>query len=197
MQTTSLTLGGIVFPKAGNDVLALIRGAALAISLALITGVAANVKIEAGFVPVTLQTLVVLMSGVLFGSRIGVSSQATYLFAGLAGVPWFSRGGGAGYLFSPTFGYIIGFVAAAYAVGFLAERGWDKTIGRALGAMTIGTAIIYFFGLIWLAKFAPFGSLLTVGVYPFLAGDLLKITIASLVLPQCWKHIGNRRRFEV
>lgn len=192
MPITSLTLGDLIFPRAGNEVLAFFRVAALAVALALATGLAANVKMEIGLIPVTFQTFVVLMSGILFGGRVGAASQLTYLLAGLAGVPWFSRGGGAGYLFSPTFGYIMGFVGAAYLAGFLAERGWDKTVAGAIAAMAAGSVVIYLFGLVWLAKFLPADSLLAVGVYPFLAGDVLKIATAGLALPMVWKAMAGR-----
>jgi biotin transporter BioY len=197
MKTTRLTLGDCVLPRVGNGVLALLRVLILSVGLAVATGLAATVKFEIGLIPVTFQTFAVLMSGILFGSRIGAASQLTYLLAGLAGVPWFSRGGGIGYLLSPTFGYVVGFVAAAYVVGLLAERGWDKSIAGAVGAMAAGIAVIYYFGLIWLAKFVPSESLLAVGIYPFLAADFLKIVAAGLVLPLCRKATEDRLRSDV
>lgn len=190
-------MGDYVLPRTENTIMLLLRAFALSVGLAVATGLAAGVKMEIGIVPITLQTFAVLMSGVLFGSRIGASSQLAYLLAGLAGVPWFSRGGGIGYLLSPTFGYVVGFVAAAYAVGFLAERGWDKSVAGSVGAMAAGIIIIYCFGLVWLAKFLPSESLLAIGVYPFLAADVLKVAAAGLILPLCRKIAEGRIRFGI
>jgi biotin transporter BioY len=184
MKTNNLLLGDVLFPAVGNRTIAILKDIVLVLSLALATALAAAVKIETGIVPVTLQTLAVLMSGILFGRRIGAASQITYLLGGLAGIPWFAVGGGLAYIFSPTFGYIVGFIAAAYVVGALAERGWDKNFATVAAAMAIGSAIIYLFGCLWLVRLVPAGSLLAVGVYPFVLGDLLKIAAAGMALPR-------------
>ena len=166
--------------------------AVIVAALAFATALSAQMKIEIGPVPVTMQTLVVLLSGLLFGSRVGASSQLAYLVAGLSGIPWFSRGGGIGYIMSPTFGYLLGFVVAAYAVGKFAEAGFDKKIATAIFAMLAGTVFIYLFGLLWLSKFVPTSGLLAVGFYPFVAGDMLKIMVAGMVLPLAWKLTNNK-----
>lgn len=173
----------MILPKVDGKILAWLRVAAIVVCLSLATALSAKLKIEIGAVPITMQTLVVLLSGLLFGSRIGAGSQMAYLAAGLAGIPWFSRGGGVSYIMLPTFGYLLGFVAAAWAVGKLAERGWDKNFAGAAAAMLAGSGIIYLFGLAWLSKFVPASSLLAVGIYPFLIGDFLKITAAGMALP--------------
>ena len=108
---------------------------------------------------------------------------------GLAGLPWFARGGGMAYLMSPTFGYIIGFVLAAYSIGWLCERGFDRQVKTAILAMLIGNILLYIPGLLWLAKFIGFGKVLSVGLYPFIPGDLLKILLAGLALPMGWRLI--------
>jgi biotin transporter BioY len=189
MNSESLILGDVILPKIDGKILTWVKGAILIASLSLITALSAQLKIEIGVVPITMQTLVVLLSGLLFGSRIGAGSQLAYLVAGLSGVPWFSRGGGMSYVMSPTFGYLLGFVVAAYAVGKLAERGWDRKIIGAIAAMLVGSALIYLFGLLWLSKFVPPGSLLAIGFYPFIIGDLLKIMAAGMVLPLAWKFL--------
>ena len=194
MKTTALVLGGSLLPRAIADSkgLRVVVGAAIVVVLAFATALAAQLKIEIGPVPVTMQTLVVLLSGLLFGSRVGVSSQLAYLVAGLSGVSWFSRGGGMGYVMSPTFGYLLGFVVAAYVVGKLAEAGFDKKIISAIFAMLAGSAFIYLFGLLWLSKFVPLSGLLAVGFYPFVVGDMLKITVAGMILPLAFKTINKK-----
>ena len=108
---------------------------------------------------------------------------------GLVGLPWFARGGGMAYFMSPTFGYIIGFVLAAFVVGWLCERGYDRKVKIAILAMLIGNILLYIPGLLWLAKFVGFNKVLAVGLYPFIIGDLLKILLAGLILPIGWKFI--------
>ena len=166
-----------------------VRDVLLILSFAVATAVCSQIKLEIGAVPITMQTFAVLLSGALLGSRRGALSQLTYLSMGLSGIPWFSRGGGIGYLLSPTFGYILGFVFAAFFVGWLCEKGFDRDIRTAVFAMFAGSIIIYVPGLFWLAKLIGFGKVLAVGLYPFIFGDLLKILLAGLLLPLGWKII--------
>lgn len=191
MQNKSLTLIDIILPKVESKNLVLLKNIVLVLSFSLLTAVSAKIKIEIGPVPITMQTFAVLFSGALLGSKRGVLSQLAYLFGGVAGIPWFARGGGLIYIFSPTFGYIIGFILAAYLIGYLAEKGWDRSLKTALSAMLVGNIILYLPGLLWLARFVGFGKVLTVGFYPFVIGDLLKILLAGAILPISWKLIKN------
>jgi len=163
---------------------AMVVGGAVAIALCT--------QIAIGYpVPITGQTFAVLMVGVLLGSRRGAVCVLTYLAAGMAGLPVFSHGrAGLAAMLGPTGGYLLGFVAAAYVVGRLAERGWDRHAATTVLAMVLGNLAIYACGLIWLSFFA--GALggrgvLAVGLYPFLLGDLLKIALAALLLPSGWR----------
>lgn len=142
-------------------------------------------------VPVTGQTFGVLLVGAMLGSRRGPLSVLVYLGQGAVGLPVFAgAGGGLSVLLGPTAGYLIGFVPAAAAVGFLAERGWDRGLHTTLLAMLIGNAIIYIVGVLWLSLSVGFDSALTHGMYPFLLGDSLKIALASVVLPTGWLFIN-------
>jgi len=178
-----------ILPIPGSKTLAIAKDIILVLSFSIITGLAAKLKIEIGAVPITMQTLVVLLSGALLGSKRGALSQVTYLFFGLAGIPWFARGGGMAYLLSPTFGYIIGFVFAAFLVGWLCEKGFDRKIKTAMISMLIGNLLLYIPGLLWLARFVEFEKVLAIGLYPFIPGDLMKILLAGLILPLGWKFI--------
>jgi biotin transport system substrate-specific component len=112
----------------------------------------------------------------------------------LAGLPVFSNGNtawtlsrtGGPYILGSTAGYLLGFVAAAYVVGWLAERGWTRNVGLTALAMVIGNLIIYAFGLANLARFFPLQSLFELGVRPFLIGDAIKIAMAVVALPGGW-----------
>ncbi len=143
-------------------------------------------------VPITGQTFAVLMIGALLGSRRGSLTVLAYLIQGVAGMPVFTFGGGFAVLFGPTGGYLIGFIPAAYLTGRLAEKGWDRRIGTTILAMIIGNVAIYTCGLFWLACLMGFSTkVFTVGVYPFVIGDLLKITLASMLLPLGWKLLES------
>ena len=185
----NLTLIDAIIPRIEGKTLSLAKDIALVLSFAILTGISAKLKIEIGAVPITMQTFTVLLTGALLGSKRGGISQLTYILMGLTGVSWFSRGGGIQYILSPTFGYIIGFVFAAYFVGWLCEKGFDRKIKTAILAMLFGNILIYISGLFWLAKFVGLGKVLSIGVYPFIIGDLLKILLAGLVLPMGWKLI--------
>ena len=144
-------------------------------------------------VPITLQTLSVLLVGALLGARRGGLALLAYLAQGAAGLPVFSGGaGGFAHILVPTGGYLIGFVAAAVVVGALAERGWDRSPWSTAAAMALGNLAIYTFGVVRLAGFVGADQVLPLGVIPFLPGDLVKIAIASALLPVGWRVIGER-----
>jgi biotin transporter BioY len=170
---------------------------ALVLGFACLTAASAQISFWIGPVPITGQTLAVLLSGAILGSSRGAMSQLTYLAIGATGIPfWFAAGGppGIARLAGPTGGYLLGFVAAAFVTGWLAEKGQDRRIWTAMLAMLAGNAVIYLFGLPWLAHFVPRDSILKLGLYPFIPGDLIKIAIASLTLRGGWlvvKHLKN------
>ena len=187
-MVTNATVADLLRPcegrLAGFYDLALIVGGSLLIDLC------AQVRILLPFgpVPVTGQTFAVLMTGALLGSRRGGLAVLAYLIEGLAGLPVFAFGGGAAALVGPTGGYLMGFLPAAYITGLLAERGWDRRIGKTMLAMVLGNAVLYTCGLFWLCCLMGAGKrVLIVGLYPFVVGDLLKIVLAAILLPSGWK----------
>jgi len=141
-------------------------------------------------VPVTAQTFGVLLVAMALGRVRGTAVVLAYLAEGAAGLPVFA-GGKAGMvaLAGPTGGYLIGFLAAAFVTGWLADRGWDKGYIKSVGAMTLGTAVIFVCGLTQLSLFVPIESLTALGLYPFIPGALIKIAIAAVILPSVWKFI--------
>ena len=183
------------------DVIVPIKGFAADVTLiagfAVLTAFCAQLSFWIGPVPVTGQTFAVLVSGAILGSKRGALSQLSYLTVGITGMPfWFAAGGvpGIARLLGPTGGYLIGFVAAAYIVGWLSERGWDKNFGTASLAMLFGCACYYIIALPWLASFIGVGQVLQAGLYPFIFGDLIKLTLAAITLPTAWHflHINGR-----
>ena len=173
---------------------ALVRDVVLVVGAAVLTGIAAQVSIPLPFtpVPITLQTFTVLMAGAALGPIRGGLSMALYLVVGLAGVPWFSEQR-SGWEFA-SFGYLIGFVVAATAVGALARRGADRTVPGAAVLMVVGNLLIYAIGVAWLANWlaVDLPTAFEFGVWPFLVGDALKIALAAGLLPAAWKLVGDR-----
>ena len=143
-------------------------------------------------VPITGQTFTVLLLGALYGSRRGPATVVTYLALGVIGLPVFAGGGfGLARFIGPTAGYLVGFVAAAFVVGLLSERGWDRKPWTTAASMIIGNLIIYAAGILWLSKFVGWQAVLSTGFLPFLAGDAFKIALATILLPAGWKYIGR------
>jgi biotin transport system substrate-specific component len=179
-----------------------IRVAAV-VFLALLTAIAAQVAVPLPFtpVPLTLQPMVVLLGGAALGSRLGMSSQLLYLCAGIAGLPVFAPSAvlpaGVFRLLGPTGGYLLSYPLAAFLTGWLAERGFDRRYGASVLAMSGGLAIIFTFGVTWLALFArptPLGfeAALLAGFYAFLPVDLYKVLVAAAILPTVWRATGRR-----
>jgi biotin transport system substrate-specific component len=180
---------------------ALVRDAALVLGGAAFTGLAAqlSVPVPGSPVPVTGQTLAALLVGTALGARRGAASMALYLVAGIAGVPWFAGGGsGAAGAVLYTLGYVVGFVVAGALVGALARRGADRSPLRTAGAMVLGNLAIYAVGVPWLAVTAhvSLAQAASLGLYPFLLGDALKIAVATGLLPAAWKIAGHRASAE-
>jgi biotin transport system substrate-specific component len=168
----------------------LARNAVLAVVGSLIVAAAAQVNVPMAPVPLTLQSLAVLMIGAAYGSRLGAATMALYALQGAIGLPVFA-GFKSGVMLA-SFGYVLGFIAAAYVVGYLAERGWDKSILKMFAAMLIGAAVLYVPGLIWLSAWIGWDQALQYGLLPFLMGDLVKAAVAALGFPAAWALLGRR-----
>jgi biotin transport system substrate-specific component len=149
--------------------------------LAALTAVGAFIAIPIGPVPIVLQNLFVYLTGLLLGSKWGLTAMAVYLLAGACGLPVFSGGkGGIGHLVGPTGGYLVGFLPAVYIIGWITERTEKKNIFGIL-AMICATAVIYLIGVSWLKLITgmTLAKTLAVGMFPFLIGDAVKIAVAA------------------
>lgn len=169
----------------------------LVVTGSLLIALAAQVAVPLPFspVPVTGQTFAVLLVGAALGARLGAAAVLVYLAEGAVGLPVFAPGGplGAARFVGPTGGYLVGFAAAAYVVGALAERGWDRRLLTAALAMLVGEIAIYAFGLAGLSRFVPAERLLGAGLLPFIPGDLVKLALAAIALPVAWRLLGRPR----
>ncbi len=162
---------------------------------AILTAIGAQIRIPFPFVPLTLQTFLVVLSGLVLGPVAGAVSQVVYIVMGLLGLPVFAGGGGLHYIFHPTFGFLAGFVPGAWIAGKMARKIRSGNIWTYVPACTTATAVIYICGLSVLyfnlnfiaGKSLPFGSIIRMGLLPFLPGDLFKIFgaafLADKVLP--------------
>ena len=183
-------------PRTLGDVVpgGLVRNVALVVGGTLFVALSALVQIPLPFtpVPLSLQTFAVLLVGAGLGSRRGAAAMALYLVAGMAGVPWFAAHQ-SGWAFA-SFGYVVGFVAAGWLAGRLAEAGADRTVVKNTGLLVLGNVVIYAFGVTGLiaATGMDLGVALAKGVVPFLIGDVVKIAVAAALLPAAWKLVGRR-----
>ena len=169
----------------------LLRDVVLVAAAAALTGLAAQVAIPLWPVPITLQTLTVLLAGAALGPIRGAAAMLAYLAVGAAGVPWFAQqNSGIGFV---TFGYVIGFVLAAAVVGTLARRGADRTVAGTIGTMVLGNLVIYAIGVPYLAVAlgVSLSEAISFGATPFLVGDGLKILLAAGLLPAAWRLSGR------
>ncbi|MGO4387137.1 biotin transporter BioY [Microvirga sp. 2YAF29] len=181
------TLAGLIWPSRNDARFAALRAIALmAIGVVLLT-LSAKVQVPLPYVPMTLQTLAVLVIGASYGWRLGGATIAAYLLQGAMGLPVFAGPvAGIGYLMGPTGGFLFGFLAAAVAVGFMAERGWDRSLLRVIVMMTVGHALIFVAGLSQLSLVMPFAKAWTVGAAPFIAATLVKTGLAVALMQAAW-----------
>lgn len=189
MRAEAATLRLAVLPRSGllADVILVVAGAGL-------VALAAQVSIPLPFtpVPITGQTFAVVLVGASLGAVRGSASLSIYLAAGLLGAPVYADGRhGWEVVSGATGGYLIGFVAAAWLTGLLAERRWDRRFSSAVAAMLTGNVVIYLIGLPWLAIVLDTGleRTLELGLYPFVAGDVLKLYLAGALLPAAWRIV--------
>ncbi|AOZ72888.1 hypothetical protein BK816_05930 [Boudabousia tangfeifanii] len=185
------TLGSL--SKAARELVLVIAGASL-------VGAFAQLSVPMWPVPVTAQTLAVMLVGAAFGLTRGAITLASYLGLGLLVVPWFANfTGGSAAIFKPSFGFIIGFILMAALVGFGAQRGWDRRLSSAFLLFLGANVALYVFGLayLWVAlaalgKTLSLSALLKIGLLPFVPGDLLKTVLAAALSPLAWKLVGAK-----
>ena len=170
-------------------------GLVLAGTALLVLASRVSIPLPGDPVPLTLQTLAVLLVGGALGLRRGALSTGLFVALGVAGLPVFAASrGGVDALLGATGGYLVGFVVAATLVGRLAELGWDRRLGVSVGMNLLGTAVIYLVGVPWLAVAAHLEPLkaIDLGLTPFLAGDVVKLLVAAGTFPAAWWVVGRR-----
>ena len=198
VEEHGLTIADFLVPiRVGERVNARVRDVSLVLAGALLIYLTALIAIPVpgSPVPITGQTFGVLLVGGALGFRRGLIGVALYVLLGVVGLPFFAEGkGGISVIWGATGGYLIGFVIAGALVGRLAELGWDRRIGGALGAMLLGSAVIYAIGLPWLGLVVGLSPAETIakGLTPFIFGDALKLVLAAVLFPVAWWVVGRR-----
>jgi biotin transport system substrate-specific component len=187
------TFAALLWPA--RDRTAAFRAAILVLAGSALLALSAKIQVPLPPVPMTLQTLVVLLIGATYGWRLGGATVLLYLAEGMLGLPVFANTPPAApspaYLLGPTGGYLAGYLAAAIVMGLLAERGWDRSLGRVVVMMTTGHAIIFAFGLAWLAYLVGPAKAWLVGAAPFVVGTVLKTALAAALLKAAWTPVGR------
>ena len=163
-----------------------LKGMVFTALFAALTAAVSPIKIPLGFtpVPITLQTVMVLVSGALLGANLGALAQFLYILVGALGLPVFAGGGsGFGALVGPTSGYLFGFIAAAYVVGKLVEKAKNRKYLQIVIAMLVGTLVIYVFGVVGgiIVTGLPLTQILVGWVLPFIIGDIVKLLVAASI----------------
>ncbi len=203
METTTTAYAparSVLADLIGPDVLrsAALRTAVLVGGAALLLAVASQIRIPLGFTPVPINggTFAVMVIGAALGAGRGAAAVGVYLVAGMIGFPVYAgASGGIDVAFGATGGYLLGYLVAAVLIGAAAERGADRRVRSAIPAMLAGSVVIYVLGASWLAvslgvpMFGWTNSAWSMGVAPFIAGDIAKMVLAGLVLPATWRVI--------
>jgi Uncharacterized conserved protein len=193
-----LTIADFLVPiRVGERLNTRVRDVALVVAGALFIYLTARISIPipGSPVPITGQTFGVLLVGGALGFRRGLIAVALYVLLGVVGLPFFAEGkGGLTVIWGATGGYLIGFMVAGAVVGRLAELGWDRRIGGALGAMLVGSVIIYAIGLPWLKVVSGWSVQETIanGLTPFVLWDAIKLVLAAALFPTAWWVVDRR-----
>ena len=195
MSIQSGSLRATVFPRSSALTQVLFVAAGVAF-IALLAQIA--IPVPGSPVPVTGQTLAVLLIGTTYGARLGVLTFATYLLAGVAGAPIFAPSGtsanhGIDRLIGATGGYLVGMLVASLVLGYLADRKADQKFRTSFPALLLGDAIIFTFGLLWLQQTLDlsWSKTIAAGFTPFILGEALKIAITATSLPLVWRRISR------
>ena len=200
LSVTAETLAATLWPVEQAEPAAkrALRNLLLAVVGAQLIWLSAKIQVPFHPVPMTMQTFLVLGLGMAYGWRLGAATILLYLAEGAVGLPVFAgtpeKGIGLAYMAGGTGGYLFGYLLAAAACGWLAERGWDRSVVSAALAMLVGNVLIYIPGLLWLGiLFGWDKPILEWGLTPFVLGDLAKLGLAAALLPLAWKLVGRRR----
>lgn len=193
--TSYSPLAAVMWPIRPGETVGALRAVVLVALGSALMALSAKVNLPLPYVPMTLQTLVVLMIGAAYGWRLGSATMIAYLAEGAMGLPVFAGPiGGIAPLVGPTAGYLYGFVLAAFVIGCFAERGWDRNVVLLFAAMAVGHVVIFVAGFGWLAYGIGLGSTKAwlVGVAPFIAASVVKNALGAALMPAVRRIVDRR-----
>jgi biotin transport system substrate-specific component len=190
---TTAPLVDLIWPSRERDFL---RKAALVVLGSALLWASAKAQVPMWPVPMTMQSLVVLVIGFAYGARLGMATVLFYLAQGALGFPVFAgtpeKGIGLAYMMGATGGYLVGFVLSAGLCGWLAERGWGSSLVSLAGAMTLGSLILFVPGVLWLATFVGFDKAIALGLMPFAAGIVVKGALGVALVEVIHRKLVSR-----
>ena len=190
VPATAPTFASLLWPARDNRAAVAARAAALAILGSALLAVSAKIQVPLPLVSISLQSLVVLLIGAAYGAKLGTATVLLYLAEGALGLPVFQNTPpavpGPLYFLGPTGGFLVGFVAAAAVTGFLAERGWDRSLVRVVAMMAIGHVVLFAPGLAWLSVLFGPAKAWAVGAAPFIWATVLKTALAAALMRAAW-----------
>lgn len=171
----------------------ILRDLALVLVGTMLLALSAKIQIPFYPVPMTMQSLVVMMIGAAYGWKLGGLTILAYLAEGALGLPVFASGAGLAYMMGPTGGYLVGFLLAAMATGYLAERGLTHSVIGAVAVLSLGHVINFIPGYAWLATLIGPELAFAKGVAPFGYATLLKVGLGAALLPASWWAVRTWR----
>ena len=180
----------------GSYDISLFKKLVLLIAGVAVLAISAQLKVPFYPVPITMQTLVVMLIGFTFGARLGSYTVLLYLASGAIGAPVFAGGAGLAYMSGPTGGYLFGFLVAVYLIGYFTEQGYGRTFISTLLLALSGTIVFYLFGVTWLTTILGFEKAVKFGLLPFLYGDVLKLFLLAFSIPATWKLVVKLSKHE-
>ncbi len=193
LAATTAPLVDILWPARDRG---FVRKAALVVLGSALLWASAKAQVPMWPVPMTMQSLVVLVIGFAYGARLGMATVLFYLAQGAVGLPVFAgtpeKGIGLAYMVGTTGGYLVGFVLSAGLCGWLAERGWGSSLAWLAGAMTLGSLILFVPGVLWLATFVGFDKAIALGLMPFVAGMVVKGALGVALVEVIHRKLVSR-----
>ncbi len=187
MNTVVPNLFDAFWPRPAPLANATFRNFVLVVAGVCALTVSAKTQIPFYPVPMTLQTLVILVLGISYGMKLATATVLGYLVCGAVGLPVFAAGGGLAYFTGPTAGYLVGFLLAAMVMGYLGDRGWGQTARSMILPMTLGTVILFVPGVAWLAYLFGFETAMAKGLVIFIPSAVTKIVLAIPLVPSLWR----------
>lgn len=190
-MTRDTTLSQALLPNSS-----LLTRIGMVLAGSLLVGLAAQVEVPMLPVPMTLQTLAISLVGLTYGSRLAGMTLLAYVVEGAMGLPVYSGGGaGIAHLMGPTGGYLAGFIAMAWLIGFMVENGFGRGLGRLFVAALVPGMLLFVPGVAWLWYVTPLdlNGAIAAGMTPFLLGGVVKAALAALIAAGGWQMLARRK----